>query len=65
MNYLLDMIVDRTDYPFYEVHNFIRDRTRGIRQDFTYQHLNNEMTVEIHEQAARFRIPKITPLSLP
>lgn len=32
LDYLINEILDRTDYPFHEVHNFIRDRTRSIRQ---------------------------------
>lgn len=47
---------DRTDYPFYEVHNFIRDRTRSIRQDFTYQGIQDERVVEIIEQITRFHV---------
>jgi hypothetical protein len=48
-------ILDRTDRPFLEVHNYIRDRARSIRQDFTIQVLFNEETLSIYERMARFR----------
>lgn len=53
---MVDNVLDRNDVPYHEVYNFMRDRTRSIRQDFTYQHLNDELCVEIHEQITRFRI---------
>lgn len=38
-------------------HGFIRDRTRGIRQDFTYQrHVGIMENIECHERIARFHI---------
>ncbi|KAJ9107946.1 hypothetical protein QFC19_002689 [Naganishia cerealis] len=38
-------------------HGFIRDRTRGIRQDFTYQrHVGITENIECHERIARFHI---------
>jgi hypothetical protein len=38
-------------------HGFIRDRTRGIRQDFTYQrHVGIAENIECHERIARFHI---------
>ncbi len=40
-----------------EVHGFIRDRTRGIRQDFGYQRSwGMEENVQAHERIARFHI---------
>lgn len=37
LNYLIESVLPRTDVPFAEVYNFIRDRTRAIRQDLTIQ----------------------------
>lgn len=56
MDYLITRILDRSDVPFYEVHNFIRDRSRSIRQDITYQGLHDQATVEMVEQMTRFHI---------
>jgi hypothetical protein len=56
MDYLIDSILHRRDHGIIEVYNFIRDRSRSIRQDFTYQNITNELYIEIHEQIARFRI---------
>lgn len=44
-------------------HHFIRDRTRGIRQDFTYQkQVGIAENVECHERIARFHILAIHEL---
>eukprot|EP00871_Galdieria_phlegrea_P004457 jgi/Galph1/5011/GphlegSOOS_G3601.1 len=56
MEYIIDSIVDREDFPFWEVHNFVRDRTRSIRQDFTFQGIRNEVTISIIEKTVRFHI---------
>jgi len=56
MEYLIASIVDNTDHPFSEVHNFVRDRTRSIRQDFTYQGVRNDLCMDIHEKCVRFHI---------
>ncbi|EME31142.1 Germinal-center associated nuclear protein [Galdieria sulphuraria] len=56
MEYLMEYIVDRKDCSFSEVHNFVRDRTRSIRQDFTFQGVRNEMTIDIIEKTVRFHI---------
>jgi SAC3/GANP family len=37
-------------------HNFIRDRTRSIRQDFTLQHESGLLAIECHERIARLHI---------
>lgn len=42
--------------PFAEIHQFIRDRTRSIRQDLTIQNIRNESSIQIHEYIARFHI---------
>jgi nuclear mRNA export protein SAC3 len=56
MAYLVYEILDRTDRPFTEVHGFVRDRSRSIRQDFTYQHALTQTFAVIHEVIARFHI---------
>jgi hypothetical protein len=57
-DYLLDSILERTDVPFYVVHNFLWDRTRAIRQDFGRQRLLDTDKILIFEQIARYRIIK-------
>ena len=37
-------------------HSFVRDRTRGIRQDFTLQNYRGTETIECHERIARYHI---------
>ena len=37
-------------------HGFVRDRTRGIRQDFTLQNYRGVETIDCHEQIARYHI---------
>jgi len=36
-DYLLRTVLENTTRPFYEVHGFIRDRTRAMMQDITCQ----------------------------
>lgn len=49
---------DLADFiTFAEVHAFVRDRTRSIRQDMTLQHLRLQIDcIKIHEECARFHI---------
>lgn len=54
--YLLHDILDNKQYPFTDIHSFIRDRTRSIRQDLTLQGCRDPRSVELHEQIARFHI---------
>jgi hypothetical protein len=56
MDHLAFNVLDRDDVQLPEVFNFVRDRTRGVRQDFTYQHRNDELCVDVHEWITRFRI---------
>jgi hypothetical protein len=56
MKYLINELLVRKDYPFAEIHKFVRDRTRAIRQDFTLQNIRDETCIEIHEWIARFHI---------
>ncbi|KAI9335748.1 SAC3/GANP/Nin1/mts3/eIF-3 p25, partial [Obelidium mucronatum] len=43
-------------YPLLETHGFIRDRTRGIRNDFTIQNYRGMEAIECHERIARYHI---------
>ncbi|CAN8077247.1 unnamed protein product [Agarophyton chilense] len=52
----LKQICNSKHAEFYEVHNFVRDRTRSIRQDFTLQGLQDECCIKIHEESVRFHI---------
>ncbi|KAF9530689.1 SAC3/GANP/Nin1/mts3/eIF-3 p25 family-domain-containing protein [Crepidotus variabilis] len=36
--------------------NFIRDRSRSVRNDFTMQHLTGPLAMECHDRCARFHI---------
>ncbi|KAJ7207064.1 hypothetical protein GGX14DRAFT_456067 [Mycena pura] len=36
--------------------NFIRDRSRAVRNDFTMQHITSPLAMECHERCARFHI---------
>lgn len=55
MNHLMK-ICDSVDAKFADVHNFVRDRTRSLRQDFTLQGVRNESCIKIHEESVRFHI---------
>eukprot|EP01156_Anaeramoeba_ignava_P015229 Anaeramoba_ignava/a612234_57.p1 GENE.a612234_57~~a612234_57.p1 ORF type:complete len:172 (+),score=37.37 a612234_57:317-832(+) len=54
-NYLLNNILERNDVPFYQVHNFLRDRFRSIIQDLNVQNIRNSSTILILETVIRFR----------
>lgn len=41
---------------FADIHNFVRDRTRSVRQDYTYQGVVDEGCIRIHEECVRFHI---------
>jgi hypothetical protein len=56
MDYLMNDLLIRTDVPFTEIHKFIRDRTRAVRQDFTLQNIRDETCIILHEWIARFHI---------
>ena len=36
--------------------NFIRDRSRAVRNDFTMQHITGPLAIECHDRCARFHI---------
>ncbi|KAG0046704.1 hypothetical protein BGZ83_008109 [Gryganskiella cystojenkinii] len=54
LDYLIKEIVAKTDLS--ESHAFVRDRTRSIRQDFTYQNNRGTEAVKAHEIIARYHI---------
>ncbi|KAJ3210983.1 hypothetical protein HDU82_006991 [Entophlyctis luteolus] len=55
LDYLFHDIID--EYGFDDkVHGFLRDRTRGIRNDFTLQNYREYEAIECHERIARFHI---------
>ncbi|KAM9954378.1 hypothetical protein ACTFIW_003919 [Dictyostelium discoideum] len=61
MNYITREISDqeslqRPGVTFSEIQNFIRDRTRSIRQDLTSQHAKDGISIDIHERCTRFHI---------
>ncbi|KIL58844.1 hypothetical protein M378DRAFT_188122 [Amanita muscaria Koide BX008] len=41
---------------FHQTFNFIRDRTRAVRNDFTMQHQTGSLAIECHDRCARFHI---------
>ncbi|KAI0557293.1 SAC3/GANP [Gracilaria domingensis] len=52
----LKKVCDSKQAEFYEIHNFVRDRTRSIRQDFTLQGVRDDCCIKIHEESVRFHI---------
>lgn len=57
LKYLFHEILDNKQLAsFHEIHSFIRDRTRSIRQDLTLQSCRDARAVLMHEQIARFHI---------
>lgn len=55
MNYLKNLC-DDTSQPFHMVYAFVRDRSRSIRQDLTFQGIRNDTCVLILEECVRFHI---------
>lgn len=49
-------ICDSKNATFADIHNFVRDRTRSLRQDFTYQGVRDDVCIKIHEESVRFHI---------
>ncbi|KAF9552870.1 hypothetical protein CPC08DRAFT_822619 [Agrocybe pediades] len=60
------IVLKRTlDYLFHDLlprggfsatFNFIRDRSRAVRNDFTMQHITGPLAIECHDRCARFHI---------
>ncbi|CDZ98814.1 Nuclear protein export factor [Phaffia rhodozyma] len=55
LNYLFETLLAQ-DPTLRQTHSFIRDRTRSIRQDFTVQHEQGDISIECHERMARYHI---------
>lgn len=45
-----------SDTEFVQIHHFVRDRTRSLRQDFTLQGIKDDSCMKIHEESVRFHI---------
>ncbi|KAF2069455.1 hypothetical protein CYY_009228 [Polysphondylium violaceum] len=56
MDYMTHSVADQQNIPFSEIQNFIRDRTRSLRQDLTSQHAKDDISINIHERCTRFHI---------
>ncbi|RPD53579.1 hypothetical protein L227DRAFT_581247 [Lentinus tigrinus ALCF2SS1-6] len=41
---------------FSQTYNFVRDRSRAVRNDFTMQHETGPLAIECHDRCARFHI---------
>lgn len=41
---------------FSQTYDFIRDRSRAVRNDFTMQHETGPLAIECHDRCARFHI---------
>lgn len=63
---MLNLVLQRTlDYLFHDLlprggfqgtFNFIRDRSRSVRNDFTMQHITGPLAIDCHDRCARFHI---------
>ena len=53
---MVNEILDKPHRSFAEVYNFVRDRTRAIRTDFTLQNYHGPESVEVNEKICRFHI---------
>ena len=54
MDYLFHDLIP--EVGFSETYNFIRDRSRAVRNDFTIQHDTGPLAIECHDRCARFHI---------
>ncbi|ETW76545.1 hypothetical protein HETIRDRAFT_460814 [Heterobasidion irregulare TC 32-1] len=54
LNYLFHNLMPREGFS--PTFNFIRDRSRSVRNDFTMQHETGAVAMECHERCARFHI---------
>jgi hypothetical protein len=68
LNYLLDEVVGGSQ-PLANVHKFVWDRTRGIRNDFSIQQVTRSadlrIAIDCFERIARFHILSLHQLSRP
>ncbi|KAF7300705.1 Nuclear export factor [Mycena chlorophos] len=54
LDYLFHDLMPRGGFS--PTYNFIRDRSRSVRNDFTMQHITDALAMECHERCARFHI---------
>ncbi|ESK91807.1 nuclear export factor [Moniliophthora roreri MCA 2997] len=54
LDYLFHDLLPREGFA--PTYNFIRDRSRAVRNDFTMQHETGETAIECHDRCARFHI---------
>jgi hypothetical protein len=54
LDYLFHDLIPRGGFS--STFNFIRDRSRSVRNDFTMQHNTGPLAMECHERCARFHI---------
>ncbi|KIP07194.1 hypothetical protein PHLGIDRAFT_35576 [Phlebiopsis gigantea 11061_1 CR5-6] len=54
LNYLFHQLIE--EGGFSQTYNFIRDRSRAVRSDFTLQHETGPLAIECHDRCARFHI---------
>ncbi|KAG0479076.1 hypothetical protein HPP92_013795 [Vanilla planifolia] len=55
LKYLLSLM-DSSEGSFEEVHEFVFDRTRSIRQDLSMQNITNEQAMQMYEEMTKFHI---------
>lgn len=41
---------------FTQTYDFVRDRSRAVRSDFTMQHEQGPLAIECHDRCARFHV---------
>ncbi|KAF8151652.1 SAC3/GANP/Nin1/mts3/eIF-3 p25 family-domain-containing protein [Crassisporium funariophilum] len=54
LDYLFHDLLPRGGFS--QTFNFIRDRSRSVRNDFTMQHITGALAIECHDRCARFHI---------
>ncbi|OMJ09679.1 SAC3 family protein 1, partial [Smittium culicis] len=62
MDYLINKIL-ASDENMCDSHQFIRDRTRSIRQDFSLQNIRDIHSIKVYERIARYHILSVHMLS--
>ncbi|KAJ3556373.1 hypothetical protein NM688_g2064 [Phlebia brevispora] len=54
LDYLFHDLIPRGGFA--DTHDFVRDRSRSVRNDFTIQHDTGPIAIECHDRCARFHI---------
>ncbi|KAH9927676.1 SAC3/GANP/Nin1/mts3/eIF-3 p25 family-domain-containing protein [Fomitopsis serialis] len=54
LNYLFHALLVKEGFT--QTYDFIRDRSRAVRSDFTMQHEHGPLAIECHDRCARFHI---------